>query len=160
MKKFIVLFVVFILVLGVVNLVYVVDIIIVLSDSKLMMMYYKGGLGQYDMMFKGLNLIDVQKQQICDIMKSQCENMKCLFFEECCVMYDLIVSDIFDKVKVEVQIDKMEVQYKVMVLFCLEMQNKIYNILILEQKKQFNVNFEKYLIECNVLVGKMFVFVE
>lgn len=136
MCKLIVLFVVFILVFGAVNLVYVVDIIIaVLVDVKLMM-YYKGKFGLYqDMMFKDLNLIDVQKQQICEIMKGQCDQMKCLLLEECCVMYDIIVSDIFDKVKVEVQIVKMEEQCKVNMLVYMEIQNKIYNILMLEQKK-------------------------
>ncbi len=38
------------------------------SDSAGMMMHWhKGGPGQHDMMFKGLNLTDAQKQQIRDI---------------------------------------------------------------------------------------------
>lgn len=136
MCKLIVLFVVFILVFGVVNLVYVVDIIIVVSVDVKLMMYYKGKFGLYqDMMFKDLNLIDVQKQQICEIMKGQCDQMKCLLLEERRVMYDIIISDIFDKVKVEVQIVKMEEQCKVNMLVYMEIQNKIYNILMLEQKK-------------------------
>ncbi|STS90008.1 Periplasmic protein [Klebsiella variicola] len=37
----------------------------------------------------------------------------------------------------------MEAQHKAMALSRLETQNKIYNILTPEQKKQFNANFEK-----------------
>lgn len=47
MRKLIVLFVVFILVFGAVNLVYVVDIIIVVSVDAKSMMYYKGKFGSY-----------------------------------------------------------------------------------------------------------------
>lgn len=62
MCKLIVLFVVFILVMGVVNFVYVVEIIIVVLVDVKLMMQYKGKFGlYYDMMFKNLNLMDVQK---------------------------------------------------------------------------------------------------
>lgn len=136
MRKLIVLFVVFILVFGAVNLVYVVDIIIVVSVDAKSMMYYKGKFGSYqDMMFKDLNLIDAQKQQIREIMKGQRDQMKRSSLEERRVMYDIIVSDIFDKVKVEAQIVKMEEQRKVNMLAYMEIQNKIYNILTSEQKK-------------------------
>ncbi|UMX87716.1 ATP-independent periplasmic protein-refolding chaperone Spy [Klebsiella pneumoniae] len=108
-----------------------------------------------DMMFKGLNLTDAQKQQIRDIMKSQRENMKRPSLEERRAMHDLIASDTFDKAKAEAQIDKMEAQHKAMALSRLETQNKIYNILTPEQKKQFNANFEKHLTERNAPAGKM-----
>ncbi|HHT5163814.1 TPA: ATP-independent periplasmic protein-refolding chaperone Spy, partial [Klebsiella pneumoniae] len=107
------------------------------------------------MMFKGLNLTDAQKQQIRDIMKSQRENMKRPSLEERRAMHDLIASDTFDKAKAEAQIDKMEAQHKAMALSRLETQNKIYNILTPEQKKQFNANFEKHLTERNAPAGKM-----
>ncbi len=99
-----------------------------------MMMHHKGGPGQHDMMFKGLNLTDAQKQQIRDIMKSQRENMKRPSLEERRAMHDLIASDTFDKAKAEAQIDKMEAQHKAMALSRTETQNKIYNILTPEQK--------------------------
>ena len=72
-----------------------------------MMMHHKGGPGQHDMMFKGLNLTDAQKQQIRDIMKSQRENMKRPSLEERRAMHELIASDTFDKAKAEAQIDKI-----------------------------------------------------
>ena len=70
-------------------------------------------------------------------------------------MHELIASDTFDKAKAEAQIDKMEAQHKAMALSRLETQNKIYNILTPEQKKQFNANFEKHLTERNAPAGKM-----
>ena len=122
-----------------------------------MMMHHKGKPGPHHdmMMFKDLNLTDAQKQQIRDIMKSQRENMKRPSLEERRAMHDLIASDTFDKAKAEAQIDKMEAQHKAMALSRLETQNKIYNILTPEQKKQFNANFEKHLTERNAPAGKM-----
>lgn len=143
MKKLTALFVASTLALGAANLAHAADTTTAPSDSKPMMMHHKGGPGQHDMMFKGLNLTDAQKQQIRDIMKSQRENMKRPSLEERRAMHDLIASDTFDKAKAEAQIDKMETQ------------NKIYNILTPEQKKQFNANFEKHLTERNAPAGKM-----
>ena len=70
-------------------------------------------------------------------------------------MHDLIASDTFDKAKASAQIDKMEAQHKEMMLSRMETQNKIYNILTPEQKKQFNANFEKRLTERPAAKGKM-----
>jgi Spy/CpxP family protein refolding chaperone len=70
-------------------------------------------------------------------------------------MHDIIASDSFDKAKAEAQIDKMAEQHKARMLAHLETQNKIYNILTPEQKKQFNANFEKRLTERPAMEGKM-----
>ncbi|AVR38166.1 ATP-independent periplasmic protein-refolding chaperone Spy [Klebsiella quasipneumoniae] len=157
MKKLTALFVASTLALGAANLAHAADTTTAPSDSKpmMMMMHHKGGPGQHDMMFKGLNLTDAQKQQIRDIMKSQRENMKRPSLDERRAMHELIASDTFDKAKAEAQIDKMEAQHKAMALSRLETQNKIYNILTPEQKKQFNANFEKHLTERNAPAGKM-----
>ncbi|MFK5035529.1 ATP-independent periplasmic protein-refolding chaperone Spy [Klebsiella pneumoniae] len=148
MKKLTALFVASTLALGAANLAHAADTTTAPSDSKPMMMHHKGGPGQHDMMFKGLNLTDAQKQQIRDIMKSQRENMKRPSLEERRAIHDLIASDTFDKAKAEAQ-------HKAMALSRLETQNKIYNILTPEQKKQFNANFEKHLTERNAPAGKM-----
>ena len=66
-----------------------------------------------------------------------------------------VASDSFDKAKAQAQITKMEEQHKGMMLSRLETQNKIYNILTPEQKKQFNANFEKRLTEHKAPAGKM-----
>ncbi len=120
------------------------------------MMHHKGKPGMHhDMMFKDLNLTDVQKQQVRDIMKSQRDQMKRPPLEERRAMHDLIASDSFDKAKAEAQIDKMAEQHKAGMLARMETQNKIYNILTPEQKKQFNANFEKRLTERPAPEGKM-----
>ena len=157
MRKFTALFVASTLALGATSMAFAADTATTTAapaEGK-MMMHHKGGPGQHDMMFKGLNLTDAQKQQIRDIMKSQRENMKRPSLEERRAMHDLIASDTFDKAKAEAQIDKMEAQHKAMALSRLETQNKIYNILTPEQKKQFNANFEKHLTERNAPAGKM-----
>ncbi len=122
-----------------------------------MMMHHKGKPGPHHemMMFKDLNLTDAQKTQIRDIMKSQRDQMKRPPLEERRAMHDIIASDSFDKAKAEAQIDKMAEQRKAGMLARMETQNKIYNILTPEQKKQFNANFEKRLTERPAPEGKM-----
>ncbi|WP_276853614.1 ATP-independent periplasmic protein-refolding chaperone Spy [Enterobacter oligotrophicus] len=121
-----------------------------------MMMHHKGKPGMHhDMMFKDLNLTDAQKQQVREIMKSQRDQMKRPPLEERRAMHDIIASDSFDKAKAEAQIDKMAEQHKASMLARMETQNKIYNILTPEQKKQFNANFEKRLTERRAPEGKM-----
>ena len=121
-----------------------------------MMMHHKGKPGMHhDMMFKDLNLTDAQKQQVREIMKSQRDQMKRPPLEERRAMHDIIASDSFDKAKAEAQIDKMAEQHKASMLARMETQNKIYNILTPEQKKQFNANFEKRLTERPAPEGKM-----
>ncbi|MBP1524544.1 ATP-independent periplasmic protein-refolding chaperone [Salmonella enterica subsp. enterica serovar Worthington] len=125
------------------------------ADAK-PMMQHKGKFGpHHDMMFKNLNLTDAQKQQIRDIMKAQREQMKRPPLEERRAMHDIIASDTFDKAKAEAQITKMEAQRKANMLAHMETQNKIYNVLTPEQKKQYNANFEKRLTERPAQEGKM-----
>lgn len=154
MKKITALFVASTLALGAANLAHAADTA-AQPESK-PMMHHKGMHGgQHEMMFKGLNLTDAQKQQIRDIMKGQRENMKRPSLDERRAMHELIASDTFDKAKAEAQIDKMEAQHKAMALSRMETQNKIYNILTPEQKKQFNANFEKHLTDRKAPEGKM-----
>lgn len=155
MKKITALFVASTLALGAANLAHAADTTAAPTDSK-PMMHHKGMHGgPHEMMFKGLNLTDAQKQQIRDIMKGQRENMKRPSLDERRAMHALIASDTFDKAKAEAQIDKMEAQHKDMALSRIETQNKIYNILTPEQKKQFNANFEKHLTDRKAPEGKM-----
>lgn len=155
MKKITALFVASTLALGAANLAHAADTTAAQPESK-PMMHHKGMHGgQHEMMFKGLNLTDAQKQQIRDIMKGQRGNMKRPSLDERRAMHELIASDTFDKAKAEAQIDKMEAQHKAMALSRMETQNKIYNILTPEQKKQFNANFEKHLTDRKAPEGKM-----
>lgn len=110
--------------------------------------------GMHDM-FKGLNLTDAQKQQIRTIMKESHKDMKRPSLEERRAMHDIIASDSFDRSKAEAQANAMAANGKARALSMLETQNKMYNVLTPEQKKQFNQNFEKRLTEKPQHEGKM-----
>ncbi|WP_079771830.1 ATP-independent periplasmic protein-refolding chaperone Spy [Salmonella bongori] len=154
MRKLTALFVASTLAMGAANLAHAAETTAP-ADAK-PMMQHKGKFGpQHDMMFKNLNLTDAQKQQIRDIMKAQREQMKRPPLEERRAMHDIIASDTFDKAKAEAQITKMEAQRKANMLAHMETQNKIYNVLTPEQKKQYNANFEKRLTERPAPEGKM-----
>lgn len=161
MKKLTALFVASTLALGAANLAHAADATSATATDAAqpnakMMHHHKGKMGQrHDMMFQGLNLTDAQKQQVRDIMKEGREHMKRPSQDEMREMHNLVASDSFDKAKAEAQINKMEQQHKAMMLTRLENQNKIYNILTPEQKKQFNANFEKRLAEHKAPEGKM-----
>ncbi|HID5228657.1 TPA: ATP-independent periplasmic protein-refolding chaperone Spy [Enterobacter roggenkampii] len=159
MRKFTALFVASTLALGATSMAFAADTATTTAAAPAegkMMMHHKGpGMHNEMMMFKDLNLTDAQKQQIRDIRKSEREQMKRPPLEERRAMHDIIASDSFDKAKAEAQIDKMAGQHKALMLAHLETQNKIYNILTPEQKKQFNANFEKRLTERPAMEGKM-----
>ncbi|AET53511.1 ATP-independent periplasmic protein-refolding chaperone Spy [Salmonella enterica subsp. enterica] len=156
MRKLTALFVASTLAMGAANLAHAAETTTAAPADAKPMMQYKGKFGpHHDMMFKNLNLTDAQKQQIRDIIKAQREQMKRPLLEERRAMHDIIASDTFDKAKAEAQITKMEAQRKANMLAHMETQNKIYNVLTPEQKKQYNANFEKRLTERPAQEGKM-----
>ncbi|EDK8919602.1 ATP-independent periplasmic protein-refolding chaperone [Salmonella enterica] len=156
MRKLTALFVASTLAMGAANLAHAAETTTAAPADAKPMMQHKGKFGpHHDMMFKNLNLTDTQKQQIRDIMKAQREKMKRPPLEERRAMHDIIASDTFDKAKAEAQITKMEAQRKANMLAHMETQNKIYNVLTPEQKKQYNANFEKRLTERPAQEGKM-----
>ncbi|EEF7080918.1 ATP-independent periplasmic protein-refolding chaperone [Salmonella enterica] len=156
MRKLTALFVASTLAMGAANLAHAAETTTAAPADAKPMMQHKGKFGpHHDMMFKNLNLTDAQKQQIRDIIKAQREQMKRPQLEERRAMHDIIASDTFDKAKAEAQITKMEAQRKANMLAHMETQNKIYNVLTPEQKKQYNANFEKRLTERPAQEGKM-----
>lgn len=156
MRKLTALFVASTLAMGAANLAHAAETTTAAPADAKPMMQHKGKFGpHHDMMFKNLNLADAQKQQIRDIIKAQREQMKRPLLEERRAMHDIIASDTFDKAKAEAQITKMEAQRKANMLAHMETQNKIYNVLTPEQKKQYNANFEKRLTERPAQEGKM-----
>ncbi len=156
MRKLTALFVASTLAMGAANLAHAAETTTAAPADAKPMMQHKGKFGpHHDMMLKNLNLTDAQKQQIRDIMKAQREQMKRPLLEERRAMHDIIASDTFDKAKAEAQITKMEAQRKANMLAHMETQNKIYNVLTPEQKKQYNANFEKRLTERPAQQGKM-----
>ncbi len=108
-----------------------------------------------EMMFKGLNLTDAQKAQIKTILKDGHKDMKRPSLEERRADHSIIASDTFDRAKAEAQAEKMTANAKERALQMMETQNKIYNVLTPEQKKQYNANFEKRLTEKRPHEGKM-----
>ncbi|MCS6515122.1 ATP-independent periplasmic protein-refolding chaperone Spy, partial [Burkholderia thailandensis] len=119
-------------------------------------MQHNGKFGpHHDAMFKNLNLTDAQNQQIRDIIKAQREQMKRRLLEERRAIHDIIAIDTFGQANAEAQITKMEAHRKANMLAHMETQNKIYNVLTPEQKKQYNANFEKRLTERPAQEGKM-----
>lgn len=106
-------------------------------------------------MFKGLNLTDAQKQQMRTIMQDAHKDMKRPSLEERRTMHSIIASDSFDQSKADAQATKMSADGKERAMKMMETQNKMYNILTPEQKKQFNQNFEKRLTEKPRHEGKM-----
>lgn len=96
-------------------------------------------------MFKGLNLTDAQRQQMHGIMQASRKDMQRPSLEERRTMHSIIASDSFDRTKAEAQATQMSANGKQRALSMLETQNKLYNVLTPEQKKQFNQNFEKRL---------------
>lgn len=156
MRKLTALFVASTLAMGAANLAHAAETTTAAPADAKPMMQHKGKFGpHHDMMFKNLNLTDAQKQQIRDIIKAQREQMKRPLLEERRAMHDIIASDTFDKAKAEAQITKMEAQRKANMLAHMETQNKIYNVLTPEQKKQYNANFEKRLTERPAQEDKM-----
>ncbi|HHK0143662.1 TPA: ATP-independent periplasmic protein-refolding chaperone Spy [Salmonella enterica subsp. enterica] len=156
MRKLTALFVASTLAMGAANLAHAAETTTAAPADAKPMMQHKGKFGpHHDMMFKNLNLTDAQKQQIRDIIKAQREQMKRPLLEERRAMHYIIASDTFDKAKAEAQITKMEAQRKANMLAHMETQNKIYNVLTPEQKKQYNANFEKRLTERPAQEGKM-----
>lgn len=156
MKKLTTLILASTLALGATGLAHAVETSVTGTTDAAPMMHHKGKPGMHhDMMFKGLNLTDAQKQQIRDIMKEQRGKMQRPSLDERRAMHSLIASDTFDKAKAEEMVSKMEAQHKEMTVSRMETQNKIYNILTPEQKKQFNANFEKRLTERHAPEGKM-----
>ncbi len=157
MRKITALFVASTLALGAVNLAYAADT--TSADTTKIdapAKHHKGGRdGDHGNMFKGLNLTDAQKQQIRTIMQEKHGQMKGSWQQDKRGMHDLVASDSFDKTKAQAQIDKMSENYKTRMLSHLETQNKIYNILTPEQKKQFNEKFEKRLTERSNRQDKM-----
>ncbi|GGD14030.1 ATP-independent periplasmic protein-refolding chaperone [Franconibacter daqui] len=157
MRKLTAIFVASTLALGAANLAHAADTATsATTTDSTPMQHHKGPRGPHnEMMLKGLNLTDAQKQQIRDIHKAQREKFKRPSLEERREMHSLIASDSFDSAKAQAQVDKMAEQNKARMMAHLETQNKIYNILTPEQKKQFNANFEKRLTERPAPEGKM-----
>ncbi|MGV3344267.1 ATP-independent periplasmic protein-refolding chaperone Spy [Enterobacteriaceae bacterium LUAb1] len=106
-------------------------------------------------MFKKLNLTDEQKQQMRDILKQQRQMMKRPSADEIRQKQAIITADHFDKDKASALAADMTANAKERVVAMMETQNKLYNLLTAEQKKQYSENVEKHFAEMKKHKGKM-----
>ncbi|BDH46195.1 ATP-independent periplasmic protein-refolding chaperone [Salmonella enterica subsp. enterica serovar Choleraesuis] len=149
------------LAMGAMNLAHAADSTTAASTTEKPMMHHHKGKGPHGMMhpgmmmMQGVNLTDAQKQQIRDIMKDQRSKMQRPSVEERRAMHDVVASDSFDRTKAESLIDQGAAANKARMVAHLEAQNKIYNVLTADQKKQYNANFEKHLTDAPKHQGKM-----
>lgn len=159
MRKLTALFVATTFALGAANLAYAADTTMTpAAKIDASGVHYKGPCGgHHDMMFKNLNLTDAQKQQVRDIMKQQGGKMDRPSLDQRRAAHSIIASDSFDAAKAQAEVNRVAGQNKTRMLAHMQTQNKIYNILTPEQKKQFNANFEKRLTERPKHKGRMLI---
>ncbi|ANS45318.1 ATP-independent periplasmic protein-refolding chaperone Spy [Serratia inhibens] len=109
--------------------------------APMKMMHHKGeGKGGP---FAGLNLTEQQRQQMRDIMKESHQNRGAGVKEERQALHNLVASDSFDEAKVKSQIDTISKAQSEHMLERAKAENKMYNLLTPEQKKQYNENYQK-----------------
>ncbi len=158
MRKLTAIFVASTLALGAANLAHAADTTsTTVATGDNVTMHHKGPRGpHHEMMFRNLNLTDAQRTQIRDIMQTERSKMGRHSQDDMRIMHNIIASDSFDRAKAEAEVNKMSEQHKTRMLAHMETQNKIYNILTADQKKQFNANFEKRLTDRQSHNGKMF----
>ncbi|AEF47929.1 ATP-independent periplasmic protein-refolding chaperone [Serratia plymuthica] len=109
--------------------------------APMKMMHHKGeGKGGP---FAGLNLTEQQRQQMRDIMKESHQNRGAGVKEERQALHNLVASDSFDEAKAKSQIDTISKAQSEHMLERAKAENKMYNLLTPEQKKQYNENYQK-----------------
>jgi len=105
------------------------------------MMHHKGeGKGGP---FAGLNLTEQQRQQMRDIMKESHQKRGEGTKDERQALHSMVASDSFDEAKVKTQIDAISKAQSEHMLERAKAENKMYNLLTPEQKKQYNENYQK-----------------
>lgn len=156
MRKLTSLFVATSLAFGAASIVHAADTLTPAPAGSEKPMYHKGPMQHGPMgLFKNLNLTDAQKQQMRDIMKASHKEIKRPSLEERRANHQIIAADSFDRTKAEAQAEKMTANAKENAVAMMEVQNKMYNVLTPEQKKQYNANFEKRLTAKENHDGKM-----
>lgn len=93
--------------------------------------------------FAGLNLTGQQRQQMRDLMKESHQNKGPGIKDERQVLHNIVASDSFDEARAKVQIDAISKAQSERMLTRAKTENKMYNLLTPEQKKQYNENYRK-----------------
>lgn len=106
------------------------------------MMHHKGE--GHDGPFAGLNLTEQQRQQMRDIMKESHHKRGPGMKEERQALHNLVASDSFDEAQAKTQIGAISKAQSEHMLERAKAENKMYNLLSPEQKKQFNENYQQH----------------
>ncbi|CAM3976765.1 ATP-independent periplasmic protein-refolding chaperone Spy [Serratia silvae] len=93
--------------------------------------------------FAGLNLTKEQRQQMRDIMKESHQKRGPGAKDERQALHSMIASESFDEAKAKAQIDAISKAQSEHMLERAKAENKMYNLLTPEQKKQYNENYQK-----------------
>ncbi len=101
------------------------------------------GPGHYNP-FAGLNLTEQQRTQFKALWKDSGihqdrGNMK----KQMDTLHGLVAANSFDEAKVKAEIDQISQAQSARMLDRAKIENKMYNLLTPEQKKQFNENYQK-----------------
>ncbi|MFZ4835223.1 ATP-independent periplasmic protein-refolding chaperone Spy [Rouxiella sp. Mn2063] len=110
------------------------------TQSK--MMHHKGM--HHPNPFAGLNLTEAQRTQMRELMKeSGPHHQRGEMRTQMDALHKLVATDSFDEAKVKSQIDEITQAQSAHMLERAKVENKMYNLLTPEQKKQFNENYQK-----------------
>ncbi len=111
------------------------------SAAPMKMMHHKGPGREGP--FAGLNLTEQQRQQMRDIMKESHQKRGPGAKDERQALHNMVASDSFDEAKAKAQIDAISKAQSERMLERAKAENKMYNLLTPEQKKQYNENYQK-----------------
>ncbi|MFI8417253.1 ATP-independent periplasmic protein-refolding chaperone Spy [Serratia sp. NPDC078593] len=142
MRKLTALFVASTLALGSASMAFAAETATPAADGAPMKMMHHKGPGKGGP-FAGLELTEQQRQQMRDIMKEAHQKRGMGMKEERQALHNLVASDSFDEAKVKAQIDTISKAQSERMLERVKAQNKMYNLLTPEQKKQYNENYQK-----------------
>lgn len=141
MRKLTALFVASSLVLGSAATAFAADTTAAPAAAPMKMMHHNGpGKGGP---FAGLNLTEQQRQQMRDIMRESRQERGPGAKDERQALHELVASDSFDEAKAKAQIDAIAKMQSEHMLARAKAENKMYNLLTPEQKKQYNENYQK-----------------
>ncbi|WP_329909449.1 ATP-independent periplasmic protein-refolding chaperone Spy [Serratia quinivorans] len=113
------------------------------APMNMKMMHHKGEGEGKGGPFAGLNLTEQQRQQMRDIMKESHQKRGEGTKEERQALHSMVASDSFDEAKAKTQIDAISKAQSEHMLERAKAENKMYNLLTPEQKKQYNENYQK-----------------
>ncbi|HEI8868605.1 ATP-independent periplasmic protein-refolding chaperone Spy [Serratia sp. AKBS12] len=142
MRKLTALFVASTLALGSASMAFAADTSAPTADNAPMKMMHHNGPGKGGP-FAGLNLTEQQRQQMRDIMKQAHQKRGQGMKEERQALHNMVASDNFDEAKAKAQIDTISKAQSERMLERAKAENKMYNLLTPEQKKQYNENYQQ-----------------